>query len=302
MRESPDSSPPSFAPAPSSRGIHGLAELTFVTREGQTRLGTSRTRPPLVVQRALYLDDCLPDLAVVYLGNPTAGVFAGDVVEVSASVESGAKAQIRTPSSTKVHAMPVGEARQVTHLDVHAGGYLEYLPEPVIPQRGARFRQSTTIVVAPGGALVYAEILSGGRLAMGESLVYGEAANQLSVLTPDGRLLYHEAAVIRPAALWPLGVGILGRRGETSLATVLVVAEQTNPGTLAAMVVEGVSGIEGARSGVDVLPGGGGIVLKALSADTSPLRSVVRVVWDIGRRAITGAALTAGRASSHSLG
>ena len=94
----------------------GEARLTLGVRDGRTRLIRSRTRPPLFVQRALYVDEALPDLAVVHLINPTAGVLAGDRLVVEVGLEARARARVTTQSATKLYAMPEGEASQETRL------------------------------------------------------------------------------------------------------------------------------------------------------------------------------------------
>ena len=109
---------------------HGLAELLLEHRDGRTRLTHARTRPPLLVQRVLYPDDSVPDLAHVFLSNPTGGLFAGDRQDVMVEVGRGARAHVTTQSATKVYTMEHGKAEQRVALSVAAGGYLEYLPDP----------------------------------------------------------------------------------------------------------------------------------------------------------------------------
>ncbi len=121
----------------------GLADLELAVRGERTCLARKRVAPPLVVQRALYLDQALPDMAFIYLANPTAGILQGDHLKIRVKVAPGAKAHLTTQSATKVFAMPDGSALQETELTVEKGGYLEYLPDQLIPFRGARFSQRT---------------------------------------------------------------------------------------------------------------------------------------------------------------
>ena len=95
---------------------HGSIELTLAERYGRTRLVRSRTRPPLLLQRALYPDCALPHLALVMLANPTGGIFQGDHHHIAITVESGAAAHVTTQSSTKAHSMPDGRAGRTWNL------------------------------------------------------------------------------------------------------------------------------------------------------------------------------------------
>ncbi|HEY8995944.1 MAG TPA: urease accessory protein UreD, partial [Lacunisphaera sp.] len=44
-------------------------------------------------------------------------------------------------------------------------GWLEVLPEPLVPHRGCRYRQTTRIEVEPGGGLFFVDLLMPGRIA-----------------------------------------------------------------------------------------------------------------------------------------
>ena len=148
-RSGPD--PASAADGPRAAPIcAGLASLTFGVRDGRTRLVQAQFKPPLLVQRALYLDDALPDMAFVFLVNSTAGILAGDQHTIEVRAGRGCQVQVCTQAATKIFSMPHGCARQWVSLNVQAGAYLEYLPDAMIPFRNAHFSQETAITVAPG--------------------------------------------------------------------------------------------------------------------------------------------------------
>jgi urease accessory protein len=174
------------------RPFAGLADLTFAPRDGRTRLVRSQTRPPLTVGRVLYPDEALPDLAHLILANPTAGVFAGDRLAIRVRVRAGGRAHLTTQAATRLHPMPKGVATQRISLAVEPGAMLEWFPDATIPFRGARFSQTTTLTIAPGGTLIYADLLTPGRTAMGESLAYARLHTRLTAQTPDRCPLYRE--------------------------------------------------------------------------------------------------------------
>ena len=284
----------------------GLADLTLAVRDpsgagrgGRTCLVGRRTNPPLQVQRVLYLDEALPDMAFVCLCNPTAGVLQGDTLEIRVRVKTGARAHISTQAATKVFTMPEGAARLDTCLDIDQGAYLEYLPDPLIPFRGARLAQHTSITVAPGASLVYGEVIASGRTARGESLAYSELQYRLDVRTPDGRPIVHEAYRLTPATRSPRQRGVLGVAelgpgtigAGRAMGTLLVVSQEVSPELLRQRVREALEQIEpgqDATAGVSLLAGGQGVGVKVLAGETASAQAAVRQAWAAARRCILG--------------
>jgi urease accessory protein len=280
-----------------------MADLTLALRHHRTRLVRSHTSPPLVVQRALYPDDALPDMAFIYLSNPTAGIFQGDHLKVAVRLCPGARCHITTQAATRIYAMPQGSARQETCLVVEEGACLEYLPEPLIPYRAARFSQATEAILAPGATLVYGEIVAPGRTAYGESLAYRCLQSRLTLRRPDGTPIYHEAFTLRPGSelalslpkgqaltpgkASPPGLGVLGGDALT-LGTLLVVSQGVEATLLRDGVKESLAKVTGARAGVTVLPYGSGVGVKVLVRDTALARLALGAAWSVARRLILG--------------
>lgn len=274
------------------RPFAGLADLTFAPRDGRTRLVRSQTRPPLMAGRVLHPDEALPDLAHLILANPTAGVFAGDRLTIRVYVRAGGRAHLTTQAATRLHPMPGGAATQRIHLAVEPGAMLEWFPDATIPFRGARFSQTTTLTVAPGGTLIYADLLTPGRVAMGESLAYTRLRTHLTVRTPDRYPLYREVYSLLPGQRTPLGRGLLGPDAAT-LATLLIVTDALTPEALRDALRESLDAgaCEAARWGVATLPGGGGVCVKALGAETQYIGRLLRDAWAAARRLLWGVGL-----------
>jgi urease accessory protein len=283
-----------------SVSLAGLADLTLSQRSGRTRLVRCQTKPPLVVQRALYLDETLPDMAFVYLCNPTAGVLQGDNLRVKVHLSPDAKCHLTTQAATKVYAMPLGSARQETCLDVSEGAWLEYLPDPVIPFSGSRFFQNTSITISPKATLIYGEIITQGRTARGESLAYTRLDSHLTVRTPDGLPIYHQSSSLMPGSRSPIGRGILGIAGLTGnngppgllgatvLGTLLVVAEGVESDLFRVWLLGLLAEWGKVAAGVSLLPGGGGIGIKVLAEEVQLAKAVLRRAWAEVRREILG--------------
>jgi len=272
-----------------------LADLELAVRGGATRLIKSHINPPLLVQRVLYLDPALPDMAFVYLVNSTAGILQGDRLRVAVKVAEGAKAHLTTPSATKVFAMPDGSAYQETHLTVENGAYLEYLPDQMIPFGGARFSQSTSITVAPDATLIYGEIIAPGRVDRGETLAYDCLKSRLTINTSDGAPIYHENFSITPQARFPMGIGILGSGMAPTLGTLLAVTRAPMAAALLDRIrgcLEDMIGVDqGSRFGVTLLPGGGGVALKVTAPLAGMVRNTLRAAWQEIRQETLGVGL-----------
>ncbi len=101
--------------------------------------------------------------------NPTAGILAGDRLESSIAVGADASLLVTTPSASRVFKMRNGAAECRQHFTVAAGGWLEVMPEPLVPHRGCSYRQTTTVELEPGGAMFFTDQLMPGRVAHGEA-------------------------------------------------------------------------------------------------------------------------------------
>lgn len=278
--------------------------MTLAVRGGRTRLVGCRTNPPLQVQRALYLDEALPDMAFVYLCNPTAGVLQGDSLQVRVRAGPGARAHLTTQGATKVFAMPDGSARLDTCLYIDQGAWLEYLPEPLIPFQGARYSQRTSVVVAAGATLIHWEIVAPGRTARGESLAYTQLQSSLDVTTPEGQPIFREAFSIAPGSRSPLGRGLMGPprllvgaptgRGDVScpaVGTLLVVTEDMATDLLLHRIRDALDGCQNTFNtiaGASALPGGRGVGVKVLAGDTASAKATLHKAWAEARRSILG--------------
>lgn len=123
--------------------------------------------------------------------NPTAGLLDGDRLRIDAQVEAGARLLLATPSANRLHTMRGGRAEVTQHFRVAGGGSLEWWPELLIPQRGARYLQQTRIDLAAGAELIFQETLAPGRVASGEAFAYDEIRWRTD-LRRDGQLLVRE--------------------------------------------------------------------------------------------------------------
>ncbi|AKC81662.1 hypothetical protein IMCC26134_00705 [Verrucomicrobia bacterium IMCC26134] len=171
--------------------FHGHLSLRAAARpdDGLTSLAAQSFRAPYHLSKPYW--DADTRTLVVQVVNPTAGILSGDRLESAVTVEAGAAVLLTTPSASRVFRMRSGEdeARSLQHFSVAGGGWLEVLPEPLVPHRGSRFHQRTVLEVAPGGAAFYADLLLPGRVAHGEVWGWDRLVLELEVRSGTDLLL-----------------------------------------------------------------------------------------------------------------
>jgi urease accessory protein len=169
--------------------FHGQLALRAAARadDGVTTLASQAFRAPFHLSKPYW--DADTRTLLVQVVNPTAGILSGDRLESSVTVGPGAAVLLTTPSASRVFRMRSGAARSVQTFHVATGGWLEVLPEPLVPHRGSVFHQHTTLDVAPGGAAFYADLLFPGRIAHGEAWAWSRLILELEVRAGCGLAL-----------------------------------------------------------------------------------------------------------------
>ena len=217
---------------------------------------------------------------VVNVVNPTAGLLAGDRLRVRAEVAPGARLVLTTPSATRVHTMRGdGWAETRQEFYVEAGGSLESWPEPLIPQRGARYRQHTVITLAPGAELLCLETVAPGRVASGETFAFDELRGATDLRLGD-RLLVRERYRLTPGS--PSLTALRRRFPAGYWGSAFLVA----PGlTARSPVWDALHGLHGPDLwlGVTALGGSdGAFAVKVVAADSLALRRAGRALRGAG--------------------
>jgi urease accessory protein len=168
--------------------FHGHLKLRATTRaHGRTVLAAQSFRAPFHLSKPYW--DADTRVLVTQVVNPTAGILSGDRLESEIAVDADAALLVTTPSASRVFKMNHGAAECRQHFAVAAGAWLEVLPEPLVPHRGSRYRQSTTVAVEPGGALFFVDQLMPGRVAHGETWQWDRLRLELDIALGGERVL-----------------------------------------------------------------------------------------------------------------
>lgn len=280
-------------------GKYGFLHLGFEADGRRTILSEMDRRVPFLVQKGLYWDEGLPDMPCVMIITTTGCVVQGDRMALQIRVGKNARAHVTTQSATKVHMMSSNYAAQLQEITVEDGGYLEYLPDPVIPHRTARFLTDTRISIAETGSLIYSEILLPGRKYHHESELFGfdlYSSSIRAVRPPaegkeatDGRArpLFIEKFILDPHADDLRRTG--GMNGFEVFGNVILLGPSDKVLALRDAVGADVRG--DLAFGCSLLPGDCGLVFKVLGMNTESVQAKIREFWGMGRRALTGSEL-----------
>ncbi|MAZ70248.1 MAG: urease accessory protein [Porticoccus sp.] len=171
---------------------HARLELRISCTSRGSRLSRCRHRGPLYVQKPFYPEG--PDLAHIYLLHPPGGLVSGDLLQLDATVEAGAKALFTTPGAGRVYRARFDRTlqQQCNHLVVADGASLEWLPLENIVYRGANACLETRVELGENSHFMGWEVTSLGLPASGVDFDRGQLQQRL-IISREGRPLLIEA-------------------------------------------------------------------------------------------------------------
>ena len=161
--------PPEFADLRLSSdptGRIGGLDLELVDDGHGVRLGRCYQQIPLRVLPPFRFDVDQPGL--LYLINPTAGLFDGDGHLMRLTAKKGTRTIIVGQSATRIHPSLKSFSTQQWEISVETGATLVVLPGPTIPFAGCRSFQRVTVDLAEDAKFAWGDIGLPGRYARGE--------------------------------------------------------------------------------------------------------------------------------------
>jgi urease accessory protein len=261
-------------------GHQGRAELHFSRRGQQTILHRHYSTLPAQVIRPFYEDG---GRAYVYLLTPTGGMLGGDRLEIRIILEPGAQVCLTTASATKVHPSADAPAEQTLVIELGPGSCLEYLPEPTILFRSARWRQHTAVRRASDSRLLFVEGWSAGRVARQEVFQFSCLETTLEMFTVQ-RLTIFDRMCIRPEMYPHQRLGLWA--GRPHLQTVYLLQE-IPPTSAWLQAVQAELADHAALVGLSQLEAPG-MVARVLADDSEALAHVTHTLWRNIREGLWG--------------
>lgn len=185
------------------KGNAGVLRIRTAYKGGKTVLDDCYFCAPYKIASPFVQEDGGIMLMVM---NASAGILEGDTYEMSINAGRGSSVAVTEQAYTKTFKMKSGKAVRTMTATVEEGASLQYLPQPVIPFRDSSCSSYTRINIQKGGSLVYRDIISCGRLGMGEEFAFSEYSSLLEICF-EGRRILHENMCMEPKkqALCSLG-------------------------------------------------------------------------------------------------
>jgi urease accessory protein len=272
-----------------SFGKCAFLRLGFEKRGERSVLADLERRAPLIVQQALYWDEEMPSLPCVYIISNAGGILQGDRYAIEIELGRDAQAHVTTQSATKIQEMDANYAAQTQEIVLHENAYLEYLPDPLIPHKHARFITHSRLTIAPTATLLYSEILMAGRkyYGNGELYEYDVFSSTVSAERPDGTALFTEKYVVEPRRHPVRRVGVMG--GFDVFANVVLLTPKEHADRIFEQVPAMFDLKQQCAAGASRLPNEAGLVYKVVGMETAPVRAKVRQFWSLVRQQVVGA-------------
>jgi len=269
-------------------GKVGLLDLTLAPCAGATRVQRQYQRAPLHIYRPIYLDAGRPDMAFLFMQQSGDGFVQGDRCRIDVDCAPGSAVHFTTQAATKVFGMRQNFATQLVNLGVGAGAVVEYLPDPVVPCRGSRLFQRTSVTADRESTVILGETLLPGRVAHDEAHVYDLYWAETEVRRPDGSLLFAETLRLTCADGGnPQSAGLLGRHDV--IATLYIVNAQIDAPTTVALLRSALVACPDVLVGVSELPNSCGAAVKLLGPTSASVRAALRTAWNAARLALLDA-------------
>jgi len=253
---------------------------------GKTCVKEQYSRVPLYTQRALYLEEALPNMAYMYIISPSGGILQGDRYRMDMTLRNHAFAHITTQGATRLYRMERNYATQIINIDVGKDCYFEYIPDQVIPYRDSRFYQEANLRVHDNATLLYSEMITPGRVASGEHFNYDICYMKAMAKDAEGGLKFTDVALLEPKKRNMAAFGVLS--GHEVVGNMYIITKNKLQ-EINLQVNDALRAIPKIYAGATILPSNSGIGIRMLGNTASELRYVIYAVVGVVRKIILNA-------------
>ncbi len=202
----------------------GILRLDAEVRNGKTVARNVYFQGAYKVMRPIYHDES--GQACYYILNPGGGFLDGDSYRMQISLDNNAQMTLTTQSATKIYKTPKSFAYQETEINLKEGSYFEYIPDPIIGYRNAKYKQKTVTHMEKGATLLFTDIITPGWSPDGDRFSYNmlQLKNEIYL---DGELVVYDHIKLNPENQNIEALGYM--EGYSHLGSMIVVGEQTTP-------------------------------------------------------------------------
>jgi urease accessory protein len=272
-------------------GKIGILDLELQTdNTGKTVITKQFSQVPLQIQRALYPERSLPGMAYLYVISPSGGILQGDRYRTDILLKNKATAHMTTQGATRIYSMNSNSALQMLNITVDENCYFEYIPDQIIPYKNSRYYQKVNLDVHDNSTLIYSEILTPGRVAMGESFEYDICFLRTHSNNQDKKIRFLENTKIEPKRQRLKDFGILGDYKITG--TVYILTRKENVIELENAINKNIKNTKKVSAGTSILPDESGIIIRILGNKTDSIFDMIFKILKISRKKILGASFS----------
>ena len=269
-------------------GRRGHLRLVFENR-AKTVLAEQSARAPFHVLRAIYCDEHLPNMAYLYMLSTSGGTLGGDSHHIEITMKENTMAHITTQGATRIYGTRSECAAQAIRISAGSRSYLEFMPDQTIPYGNSAYSQTAKIVADRTATLVYTDVVTSGRHAMGESFLYDIFRTNTTAWDDTGDLVFYDTAVLDPKRREITKYGVMG--GHTVVGTVYILAPAPRTPQLYDVVNPLVTGHPAVLGGASMMRANAGILVRMLGRDTRPVMGLARDVAGLVRKRMLGASM-----------
>lgn len=275
-------------------GKVGILSLMFEKdySSGNTVIKEQYSRVPLLVQRAMYLEESLPAMAYVYIVSPSGGILQGDRYLIDIKLGNNTNAHVTTQGATRIYKMETHYASQIINIEVKEGGYFEYIPDQIIPFRNSRFYQEVILNIHNNATMIYSEVIVPGRVASGEAFEYDICYVKTICKNHLGKARFTDTVKLEPNSE-DFPHGILGH--FKVIGTIYIVTKELYAKDLQNEFNKQIKYDEGTGKisiGTSVLPARQGIIIRILGNSAEDVKKVIFEVLRTARKQIIGASFS----------
>lgn len=257
---------------------------------GKTIITKQFSQVPLQILRSLYLENSLPEMAYIYMISTCGGILQGDRYRIDVSLKNNAIAHITTQGATRIYGMNSNFATQILNITVDDNCYLEYIPDQVIPYKNSRYYQKVNLNVHDNSTLIYSEVITAGRVAMGESFEYDICYLKVYCTNQDKRIRFLENIKIEPKKQSLQDFGVLGE--YDTFGTIYIITRMKNIIKLESIIHQFIKSIDttpiGVSIGVSIISDESGIIIRILANNTDDIFDIIYKILEITRKRILG--------------
>lgn len=256
----------------------GILRLEAEERNGKTVAKNVYFQGAYKVMRPVYHDQS--GQACYYILNPGGGYLDGDRYQMKISLEEQARLTLTTQSATKIYKTPNQPAYQETEISLKKGSFLEYITDPLIGYRDARYLQKTVVKMEQGATFLYSDIITSGWSPEGEQFSY-DRLQLINEIYMDDELVVFDHIKLNPGNHHMASIGYM--EGYSHLGSMMVVGEQVNADLLDQLYHAVQEHHDGCKIGLSLLPVSG-LIVRVLANSTQTIEKIHALCHHIIRR------------------